>query len=1105
MAELGHKIETARSEMAGDRREVAVVFADLCGYTSISEKLDPEEIGLLVNRLLQELAGCVQRYEGHVDKFIGDAVMALFGAPVAHEDDPDRAVLAALDMLQIMQRHAAGTETPLKLRIGINLGEVVAGTVGSGQGVQYTVMGDAVNVASRLEHEAVPNTVLVSESLARRLSARFAVEQLGAVELRGRSEPIQTYRVTGLRTGTGAAVEDRAPLVGRNAELAVLGAFFERITAGRGGALLVEAEPGTGKSRLVREGLLRLGGDLQVLETGFSSIQLPGQRPALAELFRQVVPEEPAGQSAAQRAMVLLTGEAERHRSGIAGLAHEADPSLPEAVGEAGEAAAARQERWLALAALLRKAAEARPVLIWVEDIHWMDEGTQEFLDLLAPRLAEQAVGLLLTSRTREAEAWLPAGAERLVLAPLDATAAEELLAALLVGLDPGQRRELIGRAAGNPLFLEELARAAQEAAAAGKPLSTLPSSLQGLLVSRIDRLEPPVRRLLRMAAVLGQRFPTRLLSRIYRLENQSRGFEPALGALEGAGFLEPELNGEAWHRFHHALLQEAAYGGLLVRMRKLLHESAARLGEEYYADRLEAEAAFFAHHYWEAGLLEAAAPHLWTAGREAAERYELAAAERFLTRVAQVLESQPELFAEEERRAEFSQTFGHVLLHRGALEAAEASFRTLEELGRNTARNDWLARGLEHRGRVAWYRGRLDDARALFEQGLERVPATEERIVADLHNDLGIVFYYRGSPDDAFAHHDVALRLRERLADRLGLAKSYSNLGNLLIDFRDDLDGAEAHYRRALELARQIGAREMITGSLNNLGGVALERGDWRKAMDWFGEATRLEEEIGWSFSGFVTLQNQILSEIALGRIADALRHLRECRARGDAFLEPVNRVRTRFLFFDAYLLALADPAAEDCLAEAHQLARELEVGELDDELAIREGRRLAARGDWQAAALAFAAAEAAAARLNHPVFATLARAQRCRAEVRAGGAGTDRPPVEAAKRPPMVALLRYLNADADAEREPSAEVAAALERAGEEAARLGDVCLERAALERAAHVWRGLSDSAREELALTRAGVALEALSVGLPEDLRAGFFAHPRNQALRRRVPA
>ncbi|HEY7462333.1 MAG TPA: adenylate/guanylate cyclase domain-containing protein, partial [Gemmatimonadota bacterium] len=239
MAELGRKIETARSEMSGDRREVAVLFADLCGYTSISEKLDPEEIGLLVNQLLQELAGAVQRYGGHVDKFIGDAVMALFGAPVAHEDDPDRAVLAALDMLKVMERHAEGTDTPLQLRIGINLGEVVAGTVGSGQGVQYTVMGDAVNVASRLEHEAVPNTVLVSESLARRLSGRFAVEPLGAVELRGRSEPIRTYRVTGLRTEAAPAVEDRAPLVGRAVELEQLGAFLGEVAAGRGGALVV--------------------------------------------------------------------------------------------------------------------------------------------------------------------------------------------------------------------------------------------------------------------------------------------------------------------------------------------------------------------------------------------------------------------------------------------------------------------------------------------------------------------------------------------------------------------------------------------------------------------------------------------------------------------------------------------------------------------------------------------------------------------------------------------------------------------------------------------------------------------------------------------------
>jgi tetratricopeptide (TPR) repeat protein len=884
-------------------------------------------------------------------------------------------------------------------------------------------------------------------------------------------------------------------------ELEQLGAFLGEVAAGRGGALVVEAEPGTGKSRLVREALGRAGSELVVLETGFSSIQLPGQRPALAELFRQVVPEAPAGQSAAERALAFLGPEAEAQRAGIEGLAHEADPTAPEGRGAGGEAAAARQERWLALAALLRRAAaERRGVLVWIEDVHWMDEGTQEFLDFLAPRLGEQALGLLLTSRPRGPGAWLPAGAERLVLAPLDAAAAEEMLGAMLADLAPEERRELIGRAAGNPLFIEELARAAQEAAAAGKPLSALPSSLQGLLVSRIDRLQPPVRLLLQMGAILGQRFPTRLLGRMYSLESATLGFEPALGALEAGGFLEPELNGEAWHRFHHALVQEAAYGGLLVRLRKILHESAARLGEEYYADRLQAEAAFFAHHYWEAGLAEAAGPHLWTAGREAAERYELAAAERFLSRVAQVLEGQPELFAEAARRAEFSQTFGHVLLHRGALEAAEQRFRELEELGRAAERGDWLARGLEHRGRVAWYRGRLDEARTLFEQGLERVPKAEEQIAADLHNDLGIVFYYRGDPDAAFSHHDLALRLRERLDDRLGLAKSHSNLGNLLLDFRDDLEGAEERYRRALELAREIGAREMITSTLNNLGGVATERGKWQEAMNWFREATRLQEEIGWSFLGYVTLQNQILCEIALGRIADALRHLRECLNRGDAFLEPVNRVRTRFLFFDAYLTALADEQAGTWLDDARRLAEELEVGEIEDELALREGRRLAARGDWRGAEAAFGGAEAAAAKLTHPPFETLARAQRSRAAARAGDQPPEHPVVESARRPPLAALIRYLNADA--EREPSPEVAAELERAGEEAAGLGDVSLERAAFERAGDVWRDLGNSIREEKALARAAAALEALSAGLPEDLRAGFLADPRNEGLRPR---
>ena len=272
---LRAKFEAARTQLRGDRREVVVLFADLKGYTALSEKLDPEEVTLLMNALLQRLAGAVYDYEGYVDKFIGDAVMALFGAPLAHENDAERAVLAGLAMLDAMADHNAGAETPLSLRVGIHLGEVVAAHLGSEMQLQYTVLGDTVNVASRLESAAEPNTVLVSEAVQDRIQDRFEEVELPPLTLKGKSEPVRAFRIVRYSGGGPSPARAWSPFAGRAPELARLKTFLERATV-PAGALLVEGEAGNGKTRLVAESLA--DSHLPTLMVAFSQIRLPGQR-----------------------------------------------------------------------------------------------------------------------------------------------------------------------------------------------------------------------------------------------------------------------------------------------------------------------------------------------------------------------------------------------------------------------------------------------------------------------------------------------------------------------------------------------------------------------------------------------------------------------------------------------------------------------------------------------------------------------------------------------------------------------------------------------------------------------------------------------------------
>ncbi|HEY7529051.1 MAG TPA: adenylate/guanylate cyclase domain-containing protein [Gemmatimonadota bacterium] len=1094
--ELRAKIESVRGELAGERREVAVIFADLSGFTALSERMDPEEVTVLVNRLLSQLSAEVHRYEGYVDKFIGDAVMALFGAPVAHENDAERAVLASLAMLDVIRRYNETADSPLALKIGINLGEVVAGHIGSGLRMQYTVIGDTVNVASRLEGKAAPNSILVTDAVHGRLGGRFEVEGLPPLQVKGREEPLKVHAIVGFRdVRPRPDASGLTPFVGRDPELARVTSLLDALVHGRGGALFVEGEAGAGKSRLVQEALAGRRGGLAEIEIAFSPVALPGQRPPLERILRKLTDAFGGGDPLA-RALALADEDAERHRAGIEDLL---DPRAPETAAAgpdqvSTDPAAARENRWAALAALLRRAAADHPVLLVLEDVHWIDEGTREFLDRVSPTLVQAPVGLLLNGRP-SAEAWRPGWAEVLELAPLGAAAADALLRNLLEDVAGPDRRELARRAQGNPLFLEELARdvSARPGHVVG---AALPGTLQGLLVSRVDRLEPPRRLLLQMAAVLGSEFPTRLLERLFALEPQPVTFRAALAGLETDAFLAPVLNGEERHRFHQALVRDAAYGAMLLRIRRVLHESAARLGEEHYAGCIEREAAFFAHHWWEAGAPLQAAPHLWTAGRAAADNHELAEAERHLGRAAEAWapDGAP---ADDPERAAFLETFGGVLLHRGRLDDAEARFRGLAALGAERAQPDWEARGLEHLGRLAWYRGRLDEARELFESGLAKLPADEGRISADLHNDLGIVYYYRGMEAEAFAQHERALRLREELGDRLGMAKSWSNIGNLLLHFRDDPEGAREHYRRGLELARDVGNRQMMSATTSNLGGVALELGDWEAALAAYRDVARLQEETGWTFLGWLALQNQARCELSLGRLADALRDLQRCADRGDAYLEPLSRVNTRLYLFDARLAAMQDAEAAAALDEARGLAAELAV-ELADEILLREGRLHAARGAWRDAERSFGEAEAEGRRLSHPSAADLARAHAYRS-----AAGGERDPgvapVLASASPPREALLGYLLADARARRAPSAEVAAALAGSGASAGRLGDVALSRAAHEREAEVREAVGDADGARAAREVATAALQALEAGLPEDARTAFRRHPRNARL------
>jgi tetratricopeptide (TPR) repeat protein len=913
------------------------------------------------------------------------------------------------------------------------------------------------------------------------------------------------YRVNGLRAASADTISKRSQFVGRDAELATLGAFLDRIAAGDGQVLLIEAEAGAGKSRLIAEGVARSEAEEAVFEVGFSQIQIPGQLSPAAELFRRILgsdPKEPAD-SAIERSMRLLEIEANKHRRGVVDLARQAFPvaSVESIAAEADDPRAARQNRWVALAALIAACARQRPTVIVIEDVHWADEEGQEFLAYLIPALARKAVGFILTARLGGRPDWLAQKTMTLRLEALGEDAARSILGGLLDTMRPSVRREILRRSQGNPLYLEELARSLS--ATVEETAQSVPGTVQGLLQSRIDRLESPVRLAIQMASVLGPQFSIGLLHRMYALDPQPVHFDVVLTSLEEQSFIE-KTEVQDVRRFRHALMQEVAYGGILQRLRKVLHESAAELGEEHYAERAEMEAPFFAHHYWEADLHERAAPHLYRAATNAAGQYDLSGAERWFGQLSTAIADHPEVLPDVSDRASMMVQYGAVLLDRGRYDAADVQFERLEELGSERNRDEWVGQALRFRGQIAALRGQLGDSRVLFESGLERVSTTQEKITADLHTALGSVLYYSSDPGGALAQFETALELYERLDDRLGKAKCYMNIGNVMDDLRNDRVSAERSYEKALGLIEEVGDRRLKTGVLLNLGTLAMGRGDYDDAIARFQHVESVAEEIGWSYMRFLSLQNQASCNLSVGRVAPAIALLETCLREGETTLRGDDRIRVRVLLSEAYLAAIDTVRAEERLAEARRVAAEIGMEELEDTLRLNEGRLFVARGNWLEASQAFSESLEAATRLGHPGVEPLVRAHLFRARYHLGEY-SEPPSLDEIDQKPERALMTYLAADAEAGREPSRGTAQKLEEAGGLAGELGCVSLERAAYERAAEVWAAVGNEEARQLAMGRAALAMASLEANLPADLRAGFSIHPRNRTLRELVPA
>lgn len=870
--EFAEKLQAARTirAMQGERRVVTILFCDVQGSTAMAEHLDPEDWTEIMNGAFELLIPPIYRYEGTVARLMGDAILAFFGAPIAHEDDPQRAVLAALEIVQAIEPYRDEVRTrwglELNVRVGVNTGRVVVGAVGSDLRLEYTAMGDAINLASRMESTADPGTIQISDNTHAHVSGLFEFEDLGEMTVKGRRESVRTYRVLGRKPdpdATGA----RAPLAGREQELASLRQVAAELLRGVGRVVCLLGEAGIGKSRLVAElhaEWNRMGG-AESMWSRSQSTSYESSHPYRA--FREhlqhllALPPEPTREAIRAGVDRLTRGWTDELRGRAVDVA---DLLLaPEAQADLTlEGETLQQEIFKVVEAMVQTWTAENPGVMVFDDLQWADPASVDLLVHLLSCLDRVPVLLLCGFRAdRSAPAWeLKTVAEResphryseITLQPLPAQAAERMVDELSMEADLPEsvRAQILEKAEGNPLFVEEVVRmlATHYASEADRPTPPavrsgedlgIPDTLQALLTARIDRLSAEVRQTLQMASVIGRRFNYRVLAAV---EMDAEALRERLETLQRTELISeaariPELE----YRFRHAMTHEATYATILRKQRRRYHRDVGEAIERLHADHLEEFAPVLGHHFQEAGDPRAlryftqagdAAFRLY-ANREAVEHY---------SRALEIALSWPE----------------------------EAP--TLED-GRVHTLFACLGRALE-------LDSRFKEALANYEQmeawgQAEGNPDTELAAVlsqAQLHSTATALF----NPEVGISLSNRALALAEALGDPTAEAKVLWNLMNLY-RLSGDQQTALEYGERSLELAREHGLREQLAYTAHDIGHVHRALGQISRAIRSSQEASELWREMDNRPMIADSLASSLFALIVVGDFEAALRSYRE------------------------------------------------------------------------------------------------------------------------------------------------------------------------------------------------------------------------------------
>jgi class 3 adenylate cyclase/tetratricopeptide (TPR) repeat protein len=932
---LAEKIIHSREAIEGERKQVTVLFADLRGSLEILADRDPEDARRLLDPVLERMMEAVHRYEGTVNQVMGDGIMALFGAPLAHEDHAVRACYAALRMQEsigslaeeLRQQHGLSVQ----IRVGLNSGEVVVRSVGSDLRMDYTAVGQTTHLAGRMEQLAPPGQIFLTEHTLRLVEGYIAVKSLGPVPIKGLAAPVTIYELSGpgpIRSRLQlAAARGLSPFVGRDAELGELSAATEQARGGHGQVVALVGEPGVGKSRLVREfTTIHLPAEWRVLEAFATSFDTSAAYLPMISLLRGYfdLQELDDARAIRDRVTAALLDLDQSLLGALPALLTLLDVTVEDPAWEGLEPRQRRQRTLDAIRRLLIRESQRRPLCLAIEDLHWIDPEAQAVLDALVESLPAARILLVVTYRPEYKQGWSrKTYYAQIAVHPLPHGMAEELLRGVLGdGADVARlRAQLIERTEGNPFFLEESVRHLVETGALsgergayrlgrGADTVEVPATVQALLAARIDRLALEDKRVLQCAAVIGKDVPLPLLEAIADVSDDE--LRRSVHDLQAAEFLyETSLFPVFEYTFKHALTLDVAFGTLLQDRRRALDARLVEALETMTGDRTAEQVERLAHHAFRGGVWDKAATYCREAGARAFARSAHRTDVRYFEQALEALLHLPET----------PETIGQSIDLRLDL---RASLSPLGDFGRMLdymTEAERLAEALGDRRRLGlvasvlanYFNVMLDLERAV-EYGERAVAIASEvhdtTVTTLANNFLGLARFSLGEFPAAIelARRNVAMLQGELARERFGLpllpaVYSRTLLAWSLAELGNFAEAAEFG-REAIRIAETVDHPHTLVFACLGLGTVHLQRGDFQEAI------THLERAVRTCRTGdvpgaFALAASPLASAYCLaGRADAALDLLKEAIEQAIAIGDPFGHWLRAARRAEAYLL---------------------------------------------------------------------------------------------------------------------------------------------------------------------------------------------------------